>query len=583
MKKFFLLCKTIFIFSCVYAQQGVAINNDGTNPDNSAMLDIKSTSKGILVPRMTSAQRSAIVTPANGLLIYQTDGTTGFYFYNGSAWSPLSAAAQGPLSGWVTTGNAGTDSSTNFIGTLDNKPLIGKVNGEQVFKFSQGVPNTFVGYQAGKNNTASYNHFIGFSAGVSNTTGMANFFQGYEAGYNNTTANYNYFSGFRAGRSNSTGIANHFEGYNSGYSNTTGNQNYFSGQQAGYSNTNGSENYFSGYLSGFNNSTGSQNFFSGNNAGAFNTTGGNNHFEGYKAGYSNTVGLSNTFIGNQSGYSNVGGFSNSFIGFKAGYSNVSGTSNTYLGFQTGFSNTGSGNVFIGYQAGAQETAINNKLIISNSQTNAPLIQGDFLNKSLLFNGYTLVNGSATINGNTLLSGATGINGQLEINTHSSDVDVWIHNSTGHENIQVGQWYNYVYDAPDPSVSFYDIYNGAYGDWTTGLRLFGDGDAELYGTLSEASDVRYKKNISSIATALNKISKLRGVTYHWLDEKKDTTEQIGFIAQEMEKVFPQLVRTNKDGYKSVEYSHVVPVLVEAIKEQQQQIDELRKDIEELKKK
>ena len=227
MKKFFLLCKTIFIFSCVYAQQGVAINNDGTNPDNSAMLDIKSTSKGILVPRMTSAQRSAIVTPANGLLIYQTDGTTGFYFYNGSAWSPLSAAAQGPLSGWVTTGNAGTDSSTNFIGTLDNKPLIGKVNGEQVFKFSQGVPNTFVGYQAGKNNTASYNHFIGFSAGVSNTTGMANFFQGYEAGYNNTTANYNYFSGFRAGRSNSTGIANHFEGYNSGYSNTTGNQNYF--------------------------------------------------------------------------------------------------------------------------------------------------------------------------------------------------------------------------------------------------------------------------------------------------------------------------------------------------------------------
>ena len=55
MKKFFLLCKTIFIFSCVYAQQGVAINNDGTNPDNSAMLDIKSTSKGILVPRMTSA------------------------------------------------------------------------------------------------------------------------------------------------------------------------------------------------------------------------------------------------------------------------------------------------------------------------------------------------------------------------------------------------------------------------------------------------------------------------------------------------------------------------------------------------
>src|SRR4029079_6874608 len=149
MKKIFFLLKTIFIFSVVYAQQGVAITTDGTNPDNSAMLDIKSTSKGILIPRVTAAQKTAIVSPATGLLIYQTDGTTGFYYYNGSAWAPVSSAAAGPLIGWATTGNMGTDSSVNFIGTIDSKPLIGKVNGQPVFYFSSTNPAMTIGYQAG--------------------------------------------------------------------------------------------------------------------------------------------------------------------------------------------------------------------------------------------------------------------------------------------------------------------------------------------------------------------------------------------------------------------------------------------------
>src|SRR5205814_3861439 len=153
MKKFFLLWKAVFIFSIVYSQQGVAINTDGSNPDNSAMLDIKSTAKGILIPRLTSAQKSAIASPASGLLIYQTDATVGFYYYNGSSWTPLSSAAQGPISGWATAGNAGTD-STNFIGTTDNSPLVGRVNGEQIFRFSTNAPTTLVGYQAGKNNQA---------------------------------------------------------------------------------------------------------------------------------------------------------------------------------------------------------------------------------------------------------------------------------------------------------------------------------------------------------------------------------------------------------------------------------------------
>jgi hypothetical protein len=81
MKKIFLLLKTIFIFGIAYTQQGVAINTDGSSSDNSAMLDIKSNAKGLLIPRLTALQKNAIVTPAVGLLIYQTDATAGFLLF----------------------------------------------------------------------------------------------------------------------------------------------------------------------------------------------------------------------------------------------------------------------------------------------------------------------------------------------------------------------------------------------------------------------------------------------------------------------------------------------------------------------
>ena len=69
--------------------QGVGVNTDNSTADPSAILDIKSTDKGLLAPRMTQAQRNAIALPATGLLIYQTDATAGFYTYNGTAWAAV--------------------------------------------------------------------------------------------------------------------------------------------------------------------------------------------------------------------------------------------------------------------------------------------------------------------------------------------------------------------------------------------------------------------------------------------------------------------------------------------------------------
>ncbi len=75
-KHFILFLSMLFLAAVSNAQ--VAVNTDGTLPDNSAMLDVKSTSQGLLIPRMTLAQRNAIASPATGLMVFQTDNTPGF-------------------------------------------------------------------------------------------------------------------------------------------------------------------------------------------------------------------------------------------------------------------------------------------------------------------------------------------------------------------------------------------------------------------------------------------------------------------------------------------------------------------------
>ena len=118
---FFLCC--LFVANHSFAQ-GLSVNATGSAADTSAMLDVSSTSKGMLVPRMTTAQRNAIALPATGLMIYQTDGTAGFYYYTGSAWgvvggSSLPTGIAGDVlyndgSNWVASGT-GTSGQTLML------------------------------------------------------------------------------------------------------------------------------------------------------------------------------------------------------------------------------------------------------------------------------------------------------------------------------------------------------------------------------------------------------------------------------------------------------------------------------------
>jgi hypothetical protein len=120
----------LVLLTCFIGQSQVGIGT--TSPDASSALDISSTNSGILIPRMSQAQKNAIVSPATGLLIYQNDGTAGFYYYNGSAWTPFGS------SGWSLTGNTGTTAGTNFIGTNDGTDFVIKVNGVEAMRVKNG-------------------------------------------------------------------------------------------------------------------------------------------------------------------------------------------------------------------------------------------------------------------------------------------------------------------------------------------------------------------------------------------------------------------------------------------------------------
>jgi hypothetical protein len=93
--------------------QSAAITTDGSSADASAMLDVKSTNKGMLVPRMTTAQRTAIVSPAKGLLVFDND-TGDFWFYNGTAWTSLTSGA--PVNVWAKSGDNIVNTNPGNVG-----------------------------------------------------------------------------------------------------------------------------------------------------------------------------------------------------------------------------------------------------------------------------------------------------------------------------------------------------------------------------------------------------------------------------------------------------------------------------------
>lgn len=379
-----------------------------TQPDESAVLDISSSNKGLLIPRMTLQQRSNIQNPANGLMIYQTDLLSGFYFFDGKDWKTLNNdVKQNSVAdefNWGLTGNSLTNPAVNFIGTTDNQPLVFKVNNKRAGYIDSESSNSliFLGVNAGKNNTTWSNIAIGFDALSGGATGPNNIALGGNSLKLNTDGTGNVAIGGNSLASNLSGYGNLAIGFAALNKNIVANSVGI-GYEALTNNVNGSNNLAIGSYALRSNISGSQNVGIGAEA-LRNNTSSNNMAIGQSALFANTTGTQNTAIGSLTMASNVGGSNNTAIGalsqrlLNGGsgnlglgtnslYDNITGNNNIAIGFEAGKTVIGNSNVLIGYQAGYNETG-NDKLYLANSNTANPLIKGDFAASTLRINSKT---------------------------------------------------------------------------------------------------------------------------------------------------------------------------------------------------
>lgn len=210
-----------------------------TAPNPSSMLDIASNDAGILLPRLTSAQRGAIPSPALSLMLFNTDAND-FQYYSGtgmfSGWDAFITTANANSYTWQLTGNSGTNAATNFLGTTDGVDLAFRTDNTERMRISSSgnvgigtAPSTDVVNVAGNINTSTQyniggnrilandgtdNLFVGVGSGAANT-GSSNTFLGKDAGGLNTTGSQNTFLGNAAGNDNATpGSSNTYIGYN---------------------------------------------------------------------------------------------------------------------------------------------------------------------------------------------------------------------------------------------------------------------------------------------------------------------------------------------------------------------------------
>lgn len=498
---------------------------------------------------------------------------------------------------------------------------------------TSGFRNVFLGYNSGKYNISGYeNTFVGGHSGYGFNSGNANIMVGTYAGnyfyggnnnifignssghsqkFSTNMASNNVFIGVESGKGITTGGDNAFIGTQAGFSNSTGINNVFIGNQSGYNNTGGYNNIFIGYFAGKNANATTNSTFIGNEAGK-NIIGDDNIAIGDQAGVNNYVtnpemfGI--TILGIDAGRNLTGNY-NTILGYGAGskWSGAgTGTNNTYVGSQAGSGPLNDNNVCIGYKAGSGASG-SNKLFIANNEI-SPLIYGEFDNRKLRFNGNVGINtddGSiklysfddAVSGDNPAVLGIHNITPYYGIGVKG--VGGWI--GVKGESTLAGSFASYgVWGSASGGTTNYGVYGDAYGG--TAWAGYFNGNVSATGYITAPSDRNLKKNILPMSGSLKKILGLQGVTYEWKSESELSSAslrksvgikeadkqsfnfpkgtQLGVIAQDVEKILPELVHTDADGLKSVDYIKMIPLLIEAIKEQQKEIEDLKAQVKSL---
>ena len=532
---------TVMLMMNLMALAQVAVNTDASNPDASAMLDVKSTDKGLLIPRMTEAERELVINPATGLMVFQTDGVNGFYFFNGIEWKIVGSGAFS-------------------IDDLSD----GKTGGNSVF----------LGTSTGANDdgTSNYNTAVGYSALQLNTSGRYNVAFGYLA-LTNSTSEYNTAIGSGALRYNTTGAENTSVGLHALFYNTKGVANTGLGLNANLYNEEGSRNTMVG-------------FNAGKGTAKHNKSG--NVFFGFSAGFYET-GDNKLYIENSRSSTPLiyGEFDNDILAIN-GKLGV-GTQAPDVKLQVvGGSDAGlasGGYLVTGTISGQNIVMDENEIMARNNGAISPLhmqrnggefrVHTDMTETNEFFVGLDAKTGigenapTAKLHINTI-TGEDGLRVQIEGVTKLKVA------SNG--SVVVG------YNAASPTFAL-QLQNNS-------TDLLGKARAYSWTTYS---DGRLKTNQKVLDYGINEVMQLQPKSYfhHDSETKEDgtfvmvgshTTHTFGFIAQELNQIIPEAVYVPKDETTdlwSIDYEKIIPVLTKAMQEQQAMIEETRKENENLK--
>ena len=405
-----------FITITIRAQVGIGTET----PESSSVLDITSTSKGLLVPRMTQIQKNAISNPATGLLLYQTDGTVGFYSYNGSNWLLLiNNSSQGLYFGpglgngdnnlgvgtSLGTGNGkrntgiGSRALESYSGTgFDNNTAIGYYNlkkltsgqqntglgAETMYELTTGSNNTSIGAQSLNNITGSGNSALGKAAGQSLTSGSNNVI----IGFNADVGSNDLINAISIGANATVGASNKIQLGDSNITNIETSGSITAGAIT-IPNTDGSANQVlktdgSGTLSWTTPSTSTPTFLYGTENvlldGTTSPNIGSMHRSvglGYLTLNSVTSGNKNVAIGARSMHDNTTGYMNVGIGWNSLNKNTTGGRNIAIGGSEALdaNTTGSNNLAIGDRSmtynvsGQSNVAIGSNSLLNNNSGN----------------------------------------------------------------------------------------------------------------------------------------------------------------------------------------------------------------------
>lgn len=320
----------------------------------------------------------------------------------------------------------------------------------------------------------------------------------------------------------------------------------------------------------------------GYGAGQTVTSGEYSVFVGFEAGKTYLTGGSSVALGYRSLYVATGNH-NVGVGLETLYTLNTGTNNVAVGNYAGAKiTTGSGNVILGYTAGPTSN-VSNSLYIDNTETNAPLIHGDFSTNALTFNANVTTTGGGTYN-----SASDQDGGQINFQYSNDATKYWTIDEFSHNTDGTEEQLRIFSSASVTSGLCIEADDGhvGIGNSNPAYNLDVTGDLNYSGTLTNTSDARLKRNVQPLVNALDVVLQLRPVIYEKresLQSNDYTTTQMGFIAQELEKVLPNSVTTAKseDAVKSVDYISLIPVLTKALQEQQQLIKKQQAEIDELR--